>query len=118
MLAQQLRNLRIQKAMSQSEVAKLVGVSQQAVGKWERSKAEPDSKTLLKLAKFFGVTVDRLLEDGASHEKRKYPPAPSPEAMRLANDYDSLDAEGKNTLMNVLAGLMLTNARRDRVLQA
>ena len=47
--------------MSQAELAKHLGVTQQAVGRWERQLNMPDYETLKKIASFFNVTTDYLL---------------------------------------------------------
>lgn len=58
--------LREKAGVSQQKIADIVGVTQQAVGKWETGKAEPDLATVTKLAEFFSVTTDYLL--GKSNE--------------------------------------------------
>lgn len=61
LLAERLRIYRLKKGISQQKLGILLSVSQQAVGKWEKGIAEPDSLTLNKLANYFGITVDYLL---------------------------------------------------------
>lgn len=48
--------------MSQEKVAELVGVSRQAVTKWECDQSAPSTENLFKLAEIFGSSVDMLLE--------------------------------------------------------
>ena len=47
--------------MSQAELASLLGVTQQAVGKWESGKSSPDPTTVAKLAEILDTTADYLL---------------------------------------------------------
>lgn len=61
MFSQILKKLREQNGVSQQKLADTFGVTQQAVAKWESGKAEPDTETLKKLAKFFSVSLDELL---------------------------------------------------------
>lgn len=61
MLSEKLKSLRKQHNMTQADVAEIVGVSQQAVGKWERGIASPDYDALAKLAKRFNVSADYLI---------------------------------------------------------
>lgn len=61
MFQKQLRQLRKAKGMTQTELAQLMGLTQQAIGKWENGAASPDPATLVKLAAIFGVSVDALL---------------------------------------------------------
>lgn len=49
--------------LSQEELAELVGVSRQAVSKWELGEATPEVDKLLALARAFGVTTDELLSE-------------------------------------------------------
>lgn len=61
MIGQRIRDLRKQKRMSQTELAKSAGVSQTTVTAWETGKAEPSSSAITSLADYFDVTTDYLL---------------------------------------------------------
>lgn len=63
-----LLNYRKQHGLSQEELAEKIGVSRQAVSKWERAEASPDTDNLIELAKIYGVTLDELL-GGQTGEK-------------------------------------------------
>ena len=54
--------LRKEKGLTQEELAQHMGISPQAVSKWENDQTCPDISALPKLASLFGVTVDELLE--------------------------------------------------------
>lgn len=58
-----IRELRRKANLTQSQLAKKIGVSTGAVGLWEVNKREPDSTTLLKLSKEFNVSIDYLLNN-------------------------------------------------------
>jgi len=60
-IARNLRQLRMDKGLTQEELATRVGVTGQAVGKWERDESYPDITLLPGLANLFGVTVDQLI---------------------------------------------------------
>ncbi|HHX86723.1 MAG TPA: helix-turn-helix transcriptional regulator [Firmicutes bacterium] len=62
--------LREKAGVSQQKIADMVGLTQQAVGKWENDKAEPDLATVTKLADFFDCSTDYLL---GKTNIRKYP---------------------------------------------
>lgn len=62
MFSDRLRELRKQRNMSQSELAKLLYVSQQAVARWETDKATPNPETISKIVVLFDVSADYLLE--------------------------------------------------------
>ena len=61
MLGDKIKSLRKDSHITQSELAKVIGVSAGAVGLWELNRRKPDSEMLLKIAHFFKVTVDYLL---------------------------------------------------------
>ena len=57
-----LRNLRRKNDMTQEDLADALGMSPQAVSRWETGTAFPDSTVIIKLAYLFNVTTDYLLE--------------------------------------------------------
>lgn len=59
--AQRLADLRRQKGYSQEGLARKLGLSRQAVSKWERAESSPDTENLISLAKLYGVSLDDLL---------------------------------------------------------
>lgn len=71
-LGERMKEQRKACGMSQEKVAELVGVSRQAVTKWEAERSAPSTENLFKLAEIFGTTVDILL---ASEEQEKNSPA-------------------------------------------
>lgn len=77
--ANRLLNYRKQHGLSQEELAAKIGVSRQAVSKWERAEASPDTDNLIELAKIYGVTLDELISGtGESNENSEQPPEPEP----------------------------------------
>lgn len=81
-LNEKIAYYRRDKKLSQEELAAQVGVSRQAVSKWELGEASPDVGKLLALAKAFGVTTDHLLDEEAEPERGAPPsredPVPPP----------------------------------------
>lgn len=59
--ANRLAELRRTHGLSQEELAERLGVSRQAVSKWERAESSPDTDNLIALAQLYGVTLDVLL---------------------------------------------------------
>jgi len=59
---------RKKRGMSQEELADQLGVSRQAVSRWELGATLPDAPNLLKLSDLFEVTVDYLLRDDCESE--------------------------------------------------
>lgn len=60
-ISQRLVNLRKAKGYSQEELAAKLGISRQAVSKWERGEASPDTDNLILLSKLYGISIDELL---------------------------------------------------------
>ncbi|MCI5941475.1 MAG: helix-turn-helix domain-containing protein [Ligilactobacillus animalis] len=61
MIGSRIKDLRKSKKMSQSDLGKMIGVSQTTVTAWETGRAEPASAYISKLADFFNVSADYLL---------------------------------------------------------
>lgn len=61
MFSEQLRKLRRLNNLTQTELSKLLNVSNGTIAMWETDKRQPDIDTLKKLANFFNVTTDYLL---------------------------------------------------------
>lgn len=59
--AKRLYEYRRASGLSQEQVATRIGVSRQAVSKWECAESSPDTDNLIALALLYGVTVDELL---------------------------------------------------------
>ena len=60
-LGEVLKEHRVRCKMTQEFVAESLGVSRQAVSKWETGTADPTTSNLLALAKLFGVSAEELL---------------------------------------------------------
>ena len=67
-IANRLVELRKKMGLSQEELADKLGLSRQAVSKWERAEASPDTDNLICLAKLYGVSLDTLLDTEQSVE--------------------------------------------------
>ena len=60
-LGEALKKHRMDRNMTQEFVAEALGVSRQAVSRWETGAADPSTSNLLALAKLFGVSAEELL---------------------------------------------------------
>ncbi len=61
-LGSQLKKFRESKSFSQEDVARKVGVTRQAVYKWESNKSYPDIDNLILLSELYEVTIDELIK--------------------------------------------------------
>lgn len=67
-MAQRLVDRRKAAGLSQEALATQLGVSRQAVSKWERSESSPDTDNLIALAALYGVSLDELLYGEAAND--------------------------------------------------
>lgn len=99
---QRLYELRKQSGLSQEGLASLLGVTRQAVQKWESGSSRPDMDNLAALARYFNVSLDYLV----TGEER---PAPPPAATIINNYYSRWHYEYKSP--RTLFGLPLVHVR-------
>ena len=78
-IANRLVELRRSHGLSQEELAARLGVSRQAVSKWERAESSPDTDNLIALARLYGVSLDGLLLHEAAAGGTAWAAAPTPE---------------------------------------
>jgi transcriptional regulator with XRE-family HTH domain len=60
---EQLQTLRKSRGLSQEKLAEIMGISRQAVAKWEVGQSYPDIAKLIALSEFFNVSIDKLVND-------------------------------------------------------
>ena len=58
-----LRELRLERGLSQRALGEALGVCNQTISFWESGSREPNLDDLLKIAKFFGTSTDYLLDE-------------------------------------------------------
>ena len=75
-LGERIRALRQGRGMSQEALAEALGVSRQAVSKWEKNLSYPDTENLLSLAELFGVSADELALLRRQESQGEAPPPP------------------------------------------
>lgn len=76
MLADNLVILRNIKGLTQEAVAEAIGISRQSYSKWEQGETIPDVDKCDKLAKFYGVTIDSLVNQSDKIGNVKIAPTP------------------------------------------
>ena len=65
-LSEILRENRVRCKMTQEFVAETLGVSRQAVSKWENGTADPSTSNLIALAKLYGISAEDILHSAAN----------------------------------------------------
>ena len=73
--ANRLQQLRKENGYSQDALAEKLGLSRQAISKWERGESSPDTDNLIALAELYHMTLDQLL---GGEPSPLTPPQPSP----------------------------------------
>lgn len=74
MISQNLYSLRKYNKLTQEEVAEKVGVSRQALAKWENGDTLPDIEKCTQLAELYGVSLDSLVNYNQAESKLNIPP--------------------------------------------
>lgn len=59
--SKKLKELRLEKELSQRELAEILKTNNSSVCDWERERSQPDLETLVDIAKYFNVSTDYLL---------------------------------------------------------
>ena len=70
-IANRLVELRKKHNLSQEQLAEKLGLSRQAVSKWERAEASPDTSNLILLARLYNISLDELLDTDATSDELK-----------------------------------------------
>ena len=63
-IGENIKKLRLEKGITQEQLAEILNVSNAAVSKWERGGSFPDITLLFPLSDYFDVTVDELMGHG------------------------------------------------------
>ena len=62
-IGKKIKELRIEKRLSQMQLAKMIDVSQKAIDYWERNINEPKANYIIKLVKAFEISFDDFFSD-------------------------------------------------------
>ncbi|EJV75613.1 transcriptional regulator [Bacillus mycoides] len=99
MFGQRLKELRSKKNISATALGKVLGIAQTTISNWENSGAEPNYEMLVKISRFFGVSVDYLI--GNDHDSNKN------EINRLAKElYEDLNSVSEDERQEIEKGLL------------
>ncbi len=108
MLPKRLKKLRNEKNITQKQLGKIIGLSQQTIGHYEVGRAHPDHETLQKIADYFNCSTDYLL-GRTNNRNESIPDEPTDaeleEFLRNSNvkfDGAPLDDEDKEDILGFL----------------
>ncbi|WP_295137728.1 helix-turn-helix transcriptional regulator [uncultured Catenibacterium sp.] len=109
-LADKIIEERKKNGWSQEELASKLGVSRQAVSKWESSGSIPDLQRILQMSELFGVTTDYLLKDEIEEEPlNEYVETKTIKvSMEEANQYLDMKSRGSRIVANATSLCILS----------
>ena len=109
-LADKIIEERKKNGWSQEELANKLGVSRQAVSKWESSGSIPDLQRILQMSELFGVTTDYLLKDEIEEERlNEYVETKTIKvSMEEANQYLDMKSRGSRIVGNATSLCILS----------
>ena len=94
-IANRLQKLRKENGYSQEELADKLGISRQAVSKWERAESSPDTDNLIVLARLYHISLDELLYDNESNEEIRDRVADKTQDEEVGDSISLTDDEGQ-----------------------
>lgn len=98
-----IRSLRKSAGLTMKQFGSLMGVSESAISLYETGKNEPDIKMLIKMAEYFGVTIDTLVGCNSSGQPEE-----------IKNQHPAQGEELDNSLISLLMELNPQDAQRVR----
>lgn len=96
-LSERITEQRRIRGWSQEELAYRLGVSRQAVSKWESSRSTPDLERIIQMSELFGVTTDWLLK-GEIIESYSYEEDPKQQNIRIVTREEAMDFLNQRSL--------------------
>ena len=115
-VANNIRMLRTEADMTQQKLADLVGVKREAVAQWEVGLAMPRLGTAVKLARYFGITLDDLVGDDMPEQTvENLSDALLRDERELLDLYRSLDANGREMALCAVRGMASSREDTGRV---
>ena len=100
-LGDNLYTLRKQKGISQDEFAEKLGVSRQAVSKWERNEAYPDTENLIAISRFYNVSIDDLVNKSLNIDRTVIDNSSTDTAKEHIENVDVVDDDNDDDGVNI-----------------
>ena len=105
-LGRRISELRKKKGITQDQLAEEMGVSSQAVSKWENDISCPDIGLLPQLADYFGVTLDELMRGDLEKEVQVVPESERKDPSKLIMRIKVLSSDGDRVNVNLPMSLV------------
>lgn len=104
MFSENLKKLRERDELPQIRFAKEIGFSQAAVSAWENNTREPGIEALIKIARYFNVSVDFLIEGKKNSIPTQKKAELSPDAKELLDIFNTLDPLHQKQILGYVQG--------------
>lgn len=108
-IAETIRELRLERGITQQDLAKAIGVAKSVVYYWENGVNEPKASYIFALANFFDVSIDYLLGNMKNWNDGTVADTPPPASLILADDerellkrYRTLSAKDKERIKTAI----------------
>ncbi len=98
MLGKNIKEYRLEKGLTQKELAENIGVTQGTIHFWEQEINEPSSGYIVKLANYFNISTDELL----SYEKRNKDYSLPPKLEKLIRTFNSLTESQQDLALSII----------------
>lgn len=102
-LAENIRYFREKKNMYQSDLGHYLGVSAQAVSKWELGKSEPDQSCIVKMCQLFEISSDQLF--GIEPREQNDASPRTIEARIVSGGMDKLPQNERETILSIVRAM-------------
>lgn len=117
-LGEQIRSLRKTAGLSQEALAEQLGVSRQAVSKWENDSGLPETEKLIRMSQIFDVSLDTLVQNDTPQSESDAPAPPpaessptvDPNAIDLATATGFLEYQSRKLQRIALAVMLLVGS--------
>lgn len=106
-----IHQLRVEAGLSQREVADYLGIGQPSYADWERRNVALSAEQFVKLADFFGVSVEELFKTENTPAKRT---GPAGRAKRLLQELSTLSRPRQKEILDVVEMLMASAKKKER----
>ena len=109
-----IKYLRQTNNLSQSELAKIIGVSQKSISDYEKQKTQPDIETLIKLADYFHTTIDYILGHNVPYLLDKS--TLSQEQQELLNYIQNLSPQNCKRVKDFITGILIAEEEKEQII--
>jgi transcriptional regulator with XRE-family HTH domain len=101
-----IKELRKEQALSQTELADRLGITQKVVSDYETDRTSPPKRLLPEFAKFFGISVDELLDVEPGSESNGKTLHGNKRSAKVSEMFDQLNEEEQRVILRQIKALI------------